>query len=71
VVVLPALFLSAHVGGAWWCLLAAGLAFGPVYALAWHLPRLPNVPRFAAGPTEWAEVACGAALGAALWMSAP
>lgn len=52
-----------------WPLLLAGLAFGPIYALAWHLPRLPRLPRFAEGPTEWAEVAAGAALGLALWVT--
>ncbi len=50
-----------------WPLLLAGLAFGPVYAATWHLgPRLPKVRRFAQGPTEWAEVVCGALIGAAL-----
>lgn len=67
----PAAAVLAVSGGAWWPMLAAGLAFGPVYALAWHLPRLPDVPRFAAGPTEWGEFVVGCALGAALWMGVP
>jgi hypothetical protein len=48
-------------GGAPWPVLVAGAFFGPAYSVCWHLtPRLPAVPRFAAGPTEWAEVTCGA-----------
>jgi hypothetical protein len=71
VVVLPSAAGAFMLGGAWWLLLPAGLLFGPIYAAAWHAPRLPSVPRFAVGQTEWAEVACGVALGAGLWMAAP
>lgn len=71
VVVLPSAVVAGLLGGVAWPLLAAGALFGPVYALAWHLPRLPDIPDFAIGPTEWAEVACGAAVGAALWCALP
>ena len=57
--------------GAWLLMPLVGPLFGPIYALAWHVPRLPDVPRFAGGPTEWAEVACGAVLGLALWAALP
>lgn len=56
-------------GAAWWPLAIAGAAFGPIYAAAWWLGetgRLPAVPRLAAGPTEWAELGAGAAIGRAL-----
>lgn len=69
VTVLPSAVVTAVLGGVAWPVLLAGVLFGPIYALAWHLPRLPDVPRFAAGPTEWAEAACGAAIGAALWVA--
>ncbi len=71
VVALPAAIVTAGLGGQAWPLLVAGVLFGPIYALAWHLPHLPDVRGLAAGPTEWAEVACGAALGAALWCAVP
>ena len=71
VAMLPAAVASGLLGGVAWPLLAAGALFGPIYALAWWLPWLPDVPRFAAGPTEWAEAACGAAIGAALWVALP
>lgn len=71
VVVLPAAVVSVLLDGVAWPLVLAGVLFGPIYALAWHLPRLPRVAGFAAGPTEWAEVACGAAIGAALWLAVP
>ena len=71
VAILPTTILVAGVGGDWTLLLIAGLLFGPIYALAWYLPRPPNVPRFAAGPTEWAEAACGALIGLALWAALP
>lgn len=71
VVALPAAIVAACLGGQAWPLLLAGVLFGPIYALAWHLPRLPDVHGLAAGPTEWAEVACGAALGVALWAALP
>lgn len=71
VAVLPAAVVAGFIGGVAWPLLAAGVLFGPVYALAWHLPRLLNIPDFAIGPTEWAEFGCGAAIGAALWWSLP
>lgn len=69
--VLPCAVVAAFLGGVAWPVLVAGVLFGPIYALAWHLPRLPRVPRFAEGPTEWAEAACGAAIGAALWVALP
>ena len=56
-------------------LIVAGMLFGPIYALAWHLarlpnpldlPKLPNIPGFAWGATEWAEFAAGCAVGAGL-----
>jgi hypothetical protein len=58
-------------GGTWWSFTLAGLAFGPVYAAAWwwaEQERLPHpaIPRFAVGPTEWAECGAGAAIGLAL-----
>lgn len=68
----PAASLCAWLGLAWWPLLAAGAAFGPVYALAWwwrdrpHLPQLA-IARVAAVPTEWAELGTGAAVALALW----
>jgi hypothetical protein len=65
----PAALLMGALGVGPWALMAAGLLFGPIYALAWHLPRLPRAPGFAEGPTEWAECAVGAAIGAALWWS--
>lgn len=70
VAVAPACFsVWSPVGAPWWPVACAGLLFGPIYVLAWHLPRLPHLPRIAAGPTEWAELACGAAVGAGLWVA--
>jgi|GEM_PF-4376488 len=66
VAVTPAAVLAWGLGYPGLALQAAGLLFGPVYALAWHLPRLPRLPRLrgvAEGPTEWAEIVCGAAIG--------
>lgn len=69
VAALPVAVVAGFLGGPAWPLIVAGMLFGPIYALAWHLPRLPKVPGFAAGPTEWAEAASGAALGVAIWVS--
>lgn len=69
--VLPSTFVAGWLGGHAWPLPIAGALFGLIYALLWHLPRHPNWPGFAAGPTEWAEVACGCAIGNALWRSLP
>lgn len=63
---------AALATGAWWPLLIAGAAFGPIYAAAWWLgdvTSLPRLRRFASGPTEWAECAAGAGLAVAVYVS--
>ncbi|MBR0643973.1 hypothetical protein [Plastoroseomonas hellenica] len=62
----PAIVLALLQGWSWWPLLTAALAFGPIYAAAWWAPRPPVLQGFAAGATEWAEVAVGATIGLAL-----
>ncbi|MBR0681932.1 hypothetical protein GXW74_15665 [Roseomonas eburnea] len=76
VAILPGALVAGALGGQAWPLFVAGVLFGPSYAFTWwwgDMERLPQ-PRlrgFASGPTEWAEVACGALLGAALWVALP
>lgn len=80
VVVLPSAVVIGCLGGSAWPLIVAGMLFGPIYALAWHLarlpnpldlPKLPNIPGFAWGATEWAEFAAGCAIGVGLLQALP
>lgn len=65
--VAPSMIAILPLGGSPWPLLLAGLAFGPVYAGCWQLAhRLPAIPRLATGPTEWAEIICGALIAGAI-----
>ena len=69
VTVTPAILALFWFGYAWWPLLIAGILFGPIYALCWWIGDVRGLPRvrlLATGPTEWAEVAVGAVVGAAL-----
>ncbi len=67
ITVAPAAVALLWLGASIWPILLAGIMFGPVYAAAWHFrPHLPAVPRFAAGPTEWAEVVCGGMIAAGI-----
>lgn len=70
IAVAPIVALYVYLGLAWQPLLLAGALFGPIYAFWWNLQDFPEVRNFAHGPTEWAEVSVGAALGAALMLGA-
>lgn len=68
-VMAPSIVLAIVNGWTWWPMAAAGVAFGPIYALCWWIGDVRGLPRvrlLAAGPTEWAEVFVGAVIGAAL-----
>lgn len=78
VVTLPSAVVIACLGGTAWPVLVAGLLFGPVYALMWaasdlpnplNVSKLPRVPGFAWGPTEWAEFVVGMAFGPAILLA--
>jgi len=50
-------------------LLLVPLTMGPVYYACWYAPKLPSIPNFASGPTEWAEVLVGWFIGCAYWLA--